>query len=85
VGTHVWWSVPQECNTTNRDRGTGWGLYRLGDVCGKGHVITEDWIVIAGAGIDVVTCHMIVTVVTIPMSLNQSQPRIFEDPSISFW
>ena len=48
-------------------------------------MIMEDWIVIAGAGIDAVTCHMIVTVVTIPMSLNQSQPRIFEDPSISFW
>jgi hypothetical protein len=38
------------------------GSYGLRDVCGNGHVITEDQIVIAGAGIDVVTCHVIVTV-----------------------
>jgi hypothetical protein len=37
-------------------------------MCGKGHMITEDQIVIAGAGIDVVTCHMIVTVVTVSPS-----------------
>jgi hypothetical protein len=43
----------------------GWGSYGLGDVCGNGHMITEDRIVIAGAGIDAVTCHMIVMVVTI--------------------
>jgi len=60
--------VPQECNTANWDRGTGRGSYGLGDVCGKGHMITEDQIVIAGAGIDVVTCHMIVTVVTVSPS-----------------
>ena len=31
---------------------------------GKGHMITGDQIVTAGAGIDVVTDHMIVTVIT---------------------
>ena len=40
------------------------GLYGLRDVCRKGHVITEDRIMIVGAGIDAVTCHMIVTVIT---------------------
>jgi hypothetical protein len=38
--------------------------YGLGNVCGKGHVIAEDRIETTGAGIDAVTDHMIVTVVT---------------------
>ena len=42
----------------------GWGSYRLRDVCRKGYMVMEDWIVIAGAGLDAVTCHVIVTVIT---------------------
>ena len=42
----------------------GWETYRLGNVCGKGHVIAEDRIETVGAGIDAVTDHVIVTVVT---------------------
>jgi len=34
-------------------------------VCGKGHVIAEDRIETVGAGIDAVTDHVIVTVVTV--------------------
>ena len=62
--TCVWQSVPQECNTANWDQGTGQGLYRPGNMCGKGHVITEDQIVTAGVGIDAVMDHMIVMVIT---------------------
>jgi hypothetical protein len=40
-------------------------MYRLGNVYGKGHVIVEDRIETAGVGIDTVTDHMIVTVVTL--------------------
>jgi len=39
-------------------------LYGLGNVCRKGHVIMEDQIMTAGVGIDAVTDHVIVTVVT---------------------
>jgi len=39
--------------------------YGLGNVCGKGHVIAEDRIETAGAGIDAVMDHVIVTVVTV--------------------
>jgi hypothetical protein len=42
----------------------GQEMYGLGNVCGKGHVITEDRIVTAGAGIDVVMDHVIVMVLT---------------------
>jgi len=49
----------------NRDRGTGQETYGLRNVCGKGHVIAEDRIETAGAGIDAVTDHMIVMVVTL--------------------
>jgi len=45
----------------------GWETYRLGNVCGKGYMIAEDWIVTAGAGIDVVTNHVTVMVVTLPL------------------
>jgi hypothetical protein len=38
--------------------------YGLGNVCGKGHVIAEDWIETVGVGIDAVTDHVIVTVIT---------------------
>ena len=41
--------------------------YGLRNVCGKDHVIAEDWIVTAGAGIDVVTNHVTVMVVTLPL------------------
>jgi hypothetical protein len=68
VGTRVWRSAPQERNTANRDRGTGRETYGLGNVCGKGHVIAEDQIEAEGAGIDVVTDHVIVTVVTVSPS-----------------
>jgi len=57
--------VPQERNTANLDRGTGRETYGLGNVCGKCHVIAEDQIETAGAGIDAVTDHVIVTVVTL--------------------
>jgi hypothetical protein len=40
-------------------------MYRLGNVYRKGHVIAEDQIKTARAGIDTVTDHMIVTVVTL--------------------
>ena len=69
MGTHVWRSAPQERNTANRDRGTGRETYGLGNVCGKGHVIAEDRIETIRAGIDAVTDHVIVTVVTLIGSL----------------
>ena len=43
----------------------GQETYGLGNVCGKGHVIVEDRIETAGAGIDAVTDHVIVTVITV--------------------
>jgi hypothetical protein len=46
----------------------GWETYRLGNVCGKGHVIVEDQIETVGVGIDAVTDHVIVTVVTVSPS-----------------
>jgi hypothetical protein len=55
-------------NVTQRDRGTGREMYGLGNVCGKGHVIAEDRIETAGAGIDAVMDHVIVTVVTVSPS-----------------
>ena len=58
-------------NVTQWDRGTGRETYGLGNVCGKGHVIAEDRIETAGAGIDVVMDHVIVMVVT--YSPNTSQ------------
>jgi hypothetical protein len=64
VGTCVWWSAPQECNTANWDWGTGRETYGLGNVCGKGHMITEDRIMTAGVGIDAVMDRVIVMVVT---------------------
>jgi hypothetical protein len=42
----------------------GWEMYGLGNMYGKGHVIAEDRIETAGAGIDTVTDHVIVTVIT---------------------
>ena len=53
--------MPQECSTGLQGRGS----YGLGDVCGKGHMIMQDWIVMAGVGIDAVTYHVIVMVVTL--------------------
>jgi hypothetical protein len=44
------------------------GMYGLGNVCGKGHMNAEDRIETVGAGIDVVTDHVIVTVVTVSPS-----------------
>ena len=44
--------------------GTGQGLYGLRDLHGKGHVITGDRIMTAGAGIDAVMDHVNVMVVT---------------------
>jgi len=38
--------------------------YGLRNMCRKGHVIVEDQIVTAGAGIDAVTNHVIITVIT---------------------
>jgi hypothetical protein len=43
-------------------------MYGLRNVCGKGHVIAEDRIETVGAGIDAVTDHVIVTVVTVSPS-----------------
>jgi hypothetical protein len=43
----------------------GRGSYGLRDVCGKGYVIMGDQIVTAGADIDAVMDHVIVTVVTV--------------------
>ena len=43
-------------------------MYGLRNVYGKGHVIAEDWIKTAGVGIDAVTDHMIVTVITVSPS-----------------
>ena len=51
----------------------GQETYGLGNMCGKGHMIAEDWIVTAGAGIDAVTNHVIVTVVTEPHSPNKEE------------
>ena len=65
MGTCAWWSVPQECSTGYLGWGTGQGSYGLGDVCGKGYVITQNQIVTAGVSIDAVTSHMIVTVITV--------------------
>jgi len=48
----------------------GRGSYGLRDVCGKGHVIMGDRIMTAGAGIDAVTDHMIVTVITVTLHIS---------------
>jgi len=49
-------------------------MYGLGNVCGKGHVIAEDRIETVGAGIDAVTDHVIVTVITMHILLLSKWP-----------
>jgi hypothetical protein len=66
VGTCAWWSMPQECSTGYQGWGMGQGSYGLRDVCGKGHVIMQDWIMTAGVSIDTVMSHMMVMVITCP-------------------
>jgi len=64
--TLKWGHVPGGVCHKNVAHGYGArsGIIWLRDVCGKGHMIMRDQIVTAGVGIDVVTYHIIVTVIT---------------------
>jgi hypothetical protein len=65
----------------------GQEMYGLGNVYRKGHMIAEDQIKTTGAGIDMVTDHMIVMVVTLDTGMGidsctrelQNEPWIIQN------